>query len=270
MGLSIVVIAKNEEEVLKNCLESVKWADEIIVVDNGSTDRTSEIAKNFNARVVKFESDDFSKTRNRGMQEAKGDWVLYVDADERVLKPLREEIKELIADTGYSAFALSRINIIFGRKVSYGPYKQDWMIRLFKKSDFESWVGKVHEYGKFKGELGYSKNSLLHLTHRDLDHFMQKTLDWSKIDAKLRFDAGHPKMTGWRFLRILKTEMFAQLIQRKGLFGGTVGIIDGILQAFSLFITYVRLWEMQQNPKLSEKYKEIDKKLLEDGFEYKS
>lgn len=269
MSLSIVIIAKNEQEMIENCLKSCSFADEILVIDNNSTDKTAEVTRKLGARVVNFESDNFSETRNRGMREAKGDWVLYVDADERVLKPLQDEIKELVAGTGYSAFALSRINIIFGEKVNYGPYKKDWIIRLFKKSDFESWVGKVHEYGKFKGELGYSKNSLLHLTHRDLDHFMMKALDWSKIDAKLRFDAGHPKMTGWRFLRILKTEMFVQLIQRKGLLGGTIGIIDGILQGFSFFMTYVRLWEMQQNPKLPEKYKEIDKQLLENGFEYK-
>lgn len=269
MVLSAVVICKNEQDMLKTCLKSLKWADEIIVIDNGSTDKTSEIAKASGAKVVKFESEDFSAIRNKGMEEAKGEWVLYVDADERVLKPLKDEIMEMVSGTEYSAVALSRKNIIFGKSVSYGPYKKDWVIRLFKKSDFEEWVGKVHEYGKFKGKLGYSKNSLLHLTHRDLDHFMLKTLEWSKIDAKLRFDAGHPKMTAWRFIRILKTETFMQLIKRRGLFGGTVGVIDSILQVFSFFITYVRLWEMQQSKSLDETYKEIDKKLLESGFEFK-
>lgn len=270
MNLSVIVIAKNEQDMIRTCLESVKWADEIIVVDNSSTDKTPEIARQLNARVVKFESNDFAKTRNKGMEEAKGDWVLYVDSDERVLKALKEEIRELIAGTGYSAFALSRKNIIFGKPVDYGPYKKDWVIRLFKKSDFETWIGKVHEYGKFNGKLGYCKNSLLHLTHRDLDHFINKALEWSKIDARLRLDANHPKMTAWRFIRIFKTETFVQLIKRRGLFGGTVGVVDGLLQVFSLLITYVRLWEMQREKPLEETYKEIDKKLLESNFEYKS
>lgn len=269
MKLSVVIIAKNEAEMIKTCLESVKFADEIIVIDNISSDETADISHKLGARVIKFESDDFSKTRNKGMEEARAEWVLYVDADERVLKPLKDEIMEIVAGTGYSAFAISRKNIIFGQSVNYGPYKKDWMIRLFKKSEFEEWIGKVHEYGKFKGKLGYTKNPLLHLTHRDLDHFMMKTLDWSKIDAKLRLDANHPKMTGWRFLRILKTESFKQLILRKGLLGGTVGVVDAILQTFSMIITYVRLWEMQQKPEISEKYKEIDKKLLESNFEFK-
>lgn len=268
MKLSVVIITKNEQDMIKTCLESVKWADEIVVIDNGSIDKTAEIARSWGARVVKHESEDFSKTRNIGMEEAKGEWVLYIDADERVLKPLKDEIMEVIAGTSDGAFALSRKNIIFGKLISYGPYKKDWVIRLFRKDKFETWVGKVHEYGKFKGGLGYTKNSLLHLTHRDLNHFLLKALDWSRIDAKLRLEAGHPEMTKWRFVRILITQSYEELIKRKGLFGGTVGIIDSVLQIFSFYMTYVRLWEMQQSKPLDEKYKEIDKKLLESGFEF--
>lgn len=277
MMLSIIIIAKNEEGMIKTCLESVKWADEIIVIDNGSTDKTADIAIESGARVVKLESDGFSKTRNepkvssfaalrnRGMEEAKGEWVLYVDADERVSAELKAEIFQLIKSEK-SAFAVSRKNIIFGEKVSYGPYKNDWVIRLFKKDKFETWVGKVHEYGKFKGGLGYTRNSLLHLTHRNLDHFILKALEWSKIDASLRLESGHPKMTKWRFIRILITQTYEELLKRKGLFGGTVGIIDSVLQVFSFHMTYVRLWELQQPKPVSEVYKDIDKKLVESGF----
>jgi glycosyltransferase involved in cell wall biosynthesis len=269
MHLSIVVIAKNEEQRIEACLRSCQFGDELILLDSGSSDKTVEIARNLGAKVVTVKSGDFAELRNKGMSEAKGEWVLYVDADERVLKPLQDEIRELVAGSGYSAFALSRINIIFGQKVNYGPYKNDWMIRLFKKSDFETWVGKVHEYGKFKGQLGYSENSLLHLTHRDLDHFMQKALDWSKIDAKLRLDSGHPRMTKWRFIRILSTGFYNELFKRQGLFGGTVGIIDSVLQAFSLYLTYIRLWQLQQPKPLEDTYRDIDKKLIESKFEYK-
>jgi (heptosyl)LPS beta-1,4-glucosyltransferase len=207
--------------------------------------------------------------RNKGMKEAKGDWVFYVDCDERVLSNLRTEIMEKIQASNFSAFAVSRKNIIFGQDVSYGPYKKDWMIRLFRKDKFEIWVGKVHEYGKFKGDLGYTENSLLHLTHRDLDHFVSKALEWSKIDAKLRLDSGHPKMTKKRFIRILVTQSYEELIKRRGLFGGTVGIIDSVLQVFSFFMTYVRLWQMQQEKPLPQVYKDIDKELEANGFEYK-
>lgn len=263
--ISVVVIAKNEEDMIKTCLESVKWVDEIIVVDNGSIDKTSEIAKSYSNKVFKLRSNDFSETRNFGMGKTTGDWVLYIDSDERVLEPLREEIKVLIENEKYSAYAISRKNIFFGKPVNYGPYKEDWIIRLLRKKDFEGWIGQVHEYPKFSGNLGYTKNSLIHLTHRNIDQIVFKSLEWSKIDAKLRLDSNHPKMNAWRFLRIINTEFFNQIVIRKGLFGGTVGIIDSILQTFSLFITYVRLWQMQQKD-FEESYKKIDQKLLENEF----
>lgn len=271
--LTVVILAKNEEKMIKVCLESAKWADEIIVIDSGSTDETLEIAKKYTDKIIKVDGGDFSEIRNEGMEKASGDWVLYVDSDERVLEPLREEILKLVEyaslrgqDDNYSAYAISRKNIIFGKEVSYGPYKKDWVIRLFRKKDFDKWTGKVHETPHFKGKLDYSKNSLLHLTHRDIDHFILKSLEWSKIDARLRLEAGHPPMSGWRFLRIFLSEIFNQGIRRKGFFSGTIGIMDSLLQAFSMYITYVRLWQLQQPKPLDKVYEDIDKKLMENDF----
>lgn len=264
--LSIIIIAKNEAEMIKTCLESVKWADEIIVADNGSTDGTLAIAKKYTDQIVKFEGQDFAGLRNIAFEKATKDWVLYVDADERVLEDLKNEIQNLIRADEHSAYALSRKNVIFGKEISYGPYKKDWVIRLFKKSDFDKWTGKVHETPHFRGKLGYSKNSLLHLTHRSLDQIILKSLAWSNIDAKLRLEAGHPEMSGWRFLRIFITEIWNQGVIRKGFFNGELGIMDSLLQVFSLYMTYVRLWEMQQGKSRDEVYKDIDKKLMENNF----
>lgn len=266
--ISVIVLTKNEEEMIKVCLESVKWADEIIIADNGSTDKTLDIAARYSDKIIKFSGSDFSELRNRAAEKASGDWLLYVDADERVLDNLRVEIEEITASSKHSAFAISRKNIIFGQEVSYGPYKHDWMIRLIRRSDFKNWIGKVHESVQFNGSLGYTTNSLLHLTHRNIDHFILKSLEWSKIDAKLRLDAHHPKMTKWRFIRILITETFNQTIKRKGLFGGTVGIIDSVLQIFFFYMTYVRLWEMQRQEPLAETYQKIDQKLIDNKFNF--
>jgi len=267
--LSVIVITKNEAERIKVCLESIRWVDEIIIADNGSSDKTLEIAKEYTDKILKFNDLDFAALRNKAFEQSRGDWVLYVDADERVLTDLKNEIETLISFSKESAFAIARKNIIFGQEVSYGPYKKDWVIRLIKRTAFKKWVGKVHEYIIFEGELGYTKNVLLHLTHRDIDHFILKSLEWSKIDAKLRLEAGHPKMTGWRFLRIFITELWHQGVIRKGFFNGTIGIIDSILQVFFFYMTYVRLWQLQQPKSLDKVYDEIDKKLIEDAFQYK-
>lgn len=266
--ISVVIIVKNEQDRIKACLESVKWADQIIVLDNDSSDKTIDIAKEYTKDIFVYHDLDFSSLRNKGMEKAKGEWVLFVDSDERVLNPLKGELIDLMKAGKFSAIAISRKNIIFGIEVKYGPFWPDWVIRLLKKSDFETWVGKVHEYPKFKGELGYSKNSFLHLTHRDLDQIVLKSLEWSKIDAQLRFKANHPKMSGWRFMRILFSEVFNQGIKKGGFFNGTVGIMDSLLQTFSMFMSYVRLWQMQQPKSLEEVYDDIDKKLIEDNFKY--
>lgn len=266
--ISVIVLTKDEQERIKACLESVSWADEIIVYDSNSKDKTLDIARKYTDKIYKYFGEDFSEVRNLAMEKVRGDWVLYIDADERVLQPLRNEFLELIKQDKFSAIAISRRNIIFGNEVNYGFYKNDWMVRLFKRGKFKKWVGKIHEYATFDGQLGYAKNKLLHLTHRDVDQIVLKSLYWSNFDAKLRFEAKHPKMTGWRFLRILITESFNQGIKRGGFFGGTVGVMDSLLQVFSLLISYIRLWQLQQAKDVQTTYDEIDAKLLDSNFKF--
>ena len=265
--LSIVIVPRSDQDRIQACRASVKWADEIIILDNGSNDHTLEIARKYTDKIFKFDNLDFASIRNNGMDKAKGGWVLFVDADERVTAQLRDEIEKNIREGSFSAYAIPRNNIIFGKNVSYGPFWPDWVIRLLKKDRFQSWIGKVHEYPKFEGELGYCKNYFIHLTHRDIDQIVLKSLEWSKIDAQLRLVANHPPMSGIRFIRILFSEIIYQGIVRKGFFAGTVGVMDAVLQSFSMFITYVRLWQLQQPKDLTEVYKEIDEKLIKDGFQ---
>lgn len=271
MKLSVIIVAKNEEPRIKACLESVKWADEIVFVDNGSTDKTTSIARSYTDNILSIEKLDYADIKNRAFEKTTGEWVLYIDADERVLAPLKQEIEAIISNENpeFQAYAISRINVILGSVEKYGPFWPDWIIRLVKRDQFKEWSGSVHETLTFQGKLGYTKNSFLHLTHRDIDQMVLKNLNWSRIDAKLRLDANHPAMCCWRFLRILFGELFYQGIIRKGFFNGSVGTIDSVVQAFSLFITYVRLWEMQQNPSLDERYKNIDKDLISSDFNFK-
>jgi glycosyltransferase involved in cell wall biosynthesis len=270
--LSVIILAKNEEKMIKACLESVKFADEIIFYDNESSDKTVEIAKKYTDKIFSFKNLDYAEVKNKAFEKTKGDWVFYIYADERVLELLKEEIVELIQnDDGkskFAAYALTRKNIIFGKPVNYGLYKHDWIIRLVKRDVFKGWTGKVHETLNFEGSLGYSKNSLLHLTHRNLDQIVLKSLEWSNIDAHLRLDSNHPKMSGWRFLRIFMTEIWNQGILRGGFFNGDIAMMDSLLQVFSMNMTYIRLWELQQKESIDKVYQEIDQKLMDSNFKY--
>ncbi|MGB6838900.1 MAG: glycosyltransferase family 2 protein [Microgenomates group bacterium] len=246
--ISTIIIAKNEEEKIGECLESLSWADEVIVVDSGSTDKTVEIARKKKAKVIRYTKGGFSDWRNKGAKEAKGDWLLYVDADERVTPLLRKEILTLIKNSpDKSLYAIPRRNIILGKEMKHGGWWPDYVKRLMKKSNFKKWEGELHENPVVDGKLGHLKEPLTHLKHDNLGEMVEKTNEWSQIEARLLFDADHPKMTWWRFFRIMATELWHRLIKLKGFLDGTKGVIYAIYQMWSKFVTYAKLWEMQLN-----------------------
>jgi glycosyltransferase involved in cell wall biosynthesis len=247
--LSVIIITRNEQEMIRDCLESVKWAEEIVLVDSGSTDKTCKIAKKYRAKIVESPAQEprFSEWRNKGFQAARGDWVLYLDADERVTPQLKKEILSTIyhlPSTIY-AFAIPRRNILLGKEMHFGGWSPDYVKRLFKKDKLKRWEGKLHEEPIFEGKLGHLKEPMIHLTHRDLSSMVDKTREWSKIEAELLAEAKHPPVTWWRILRIMLTEFWQRGIKKQGWRDGTVGWIEIIFQMFSRFITYARLWEMQ-------------------------
>jgi glycosyltransferase involved in cell wall biosynthesis len=256
MKISAIILASNCQDIIEPCLKSLAWVDEKILVNLDSEDRTLEIAKKYGCRVIKGgEKYDFSRWRNQGAKAAKGEWLLYVDTDERVSDLLRQEISSKVNQL--DAFYIPRKNYFLGKE--FRSEWPDYQLRLIKKSALIKWQGKIHEIPKVKGKIGKLKNPLIHLSHRSLESSIANTLNWSRLEAENRLKAGHPPMTGWRFLRILLTGFWQQFI-RKGLWReGTEGVIEGIYQMFSLFFTYVRLWEMQRRESLKESYKRIDR-----------
>ncbi|HSX40599.1 MAG TPA: glycosyltransferase family 2 protein [Candidatus Saccharimonadales bacterium] len=246
MKLSAVIIARNEEDMIADAIDSLSFADEVVVIDNASTDRTKDVAKMMSAKVFSANSADFSRLRNEGREKAKGEWILYIDADERVSPALQNSIKNKVLSSKYdgvSAFRVQRKNFYFGNHE--WPYIEH-LERLFKKEKLKGWKGALHESPEIEGEVGVLEGFLLHYTHRDLAGMVKKTIEWSKTEAMLRYKAGHPKMTWWRFPRVMTTAFFNSYVRQKGYKAGTVGLIESMYQSFSMFITYARLWEMQK------------------------
>ncbi|MEK7573052.1 MAG: glycosyltransferase family 2 protein [Patescibacteria group bacterium] len=247
MTISGIVIAKNEQDLIRDCLSSLKFCDEIIVIDNGSTDKTSQIAKEKKANVIEVDTDDFSKLRVEGLRNSKSEWVLYVDADERVTEDLAREIKEKLENPGkYIAFKIKRKNFYLGNHE--WPYIER-PIKLFRKKNLKSWIGKLHESPLVEGEVGELNNFLLHFTHRNLSQMLAKTIQWSEIEADIRFKNNHPVMSLWRFPRVMISAFFNSYLKQGGYKAGTVGLIESIYQSFSIFITYAKLWEKQLDKK---------------------
>lgn len=244
--ISAVIIAKNAEETIADCIDSITFCDEIIVIDDNSTDRTTDLAKHMGAHVFTDSSKSFAEKRNFGLKKAKGKWVLYIDSDERVSPELKMRIEEIIAKerSAVSAYKIKRKNFYFG--------DHEWphiekLERLFKKAKLTEWYGDLHETAKVDGPIEeIEEGFLLHYTHTDLSSMVEKTIKWSEVEANLRLKANHPKMSAWRFFRVMLTGFYNSYIKQEGWRVGTAGLIESLYQSFSMFITYARLWEKQQ------------------------
>ena len=249
MKISAIIITKNEEEMLSGCLKSLNWVDEIVVVDADSNDKTIKIAKKIGAKVVSVPAGtDYSTSRNEGKKSAQGDWLLYIDADERVPKVLRDEIKSITLSPKsltLSSYKIPRQNIMLGRWVKHGGFWPDYAHRLFPKNALVKWTGKVHESPTVKGEVRLLKPYLTHYTARSINSALHKSSQWSQIEAKLLHAAASPHITWWRILKGFQFKLLELLIYKKGLLDGTRGFILAYIQAFHEASILVNLWHLQ-------------------------
>lgn len=259
--ISAIIIAKNVASEIVPALLSVKFCHEIIVVDNGSTDDTIEVAKKHGAKIIRSVSSNFASWRNEGAQLAKGDWLLYIDSDERVDSYLAKEILRVTKSNSYSAYTIPRHEIFLGKHLEH--WGDSYVLRLIQKSKLKKWHGKLHEQPQIVGQVGSLKNTLLHLSHKNIDEKVLNTLEWSKSEAKMLYDSAHPPMTWWRFPRVMFTEFWYRAVKQGLWKDGTEGWIEIIYQMFSVFMTYERLWEMQRKPNLQETYRQIDKDFID-------
>jgi glycosyltransferase involved in cell wall biosynthesis len=243
--ISVIIIAKNEEARIAKCLARVAFADERIVVDNGSSDKTIQIARDHGAILFEAKEKDFASVRELGLRGATGKWVLYIDADEEVSDKLASEIRHVVRTNEPPVYLIKRDTYYLGY---HWPHK-DKVERLFLRTALKGWHGKLHETPVFAGNTGMLTNPITHRTHRTLEEMLVKTNDWSQIEAKLRLDAHHPRIVWWRFLRVMFTGFTRSYLDDHGWQAGTVGFIESIYQAYSMFITYAKLWELQQKKK---------------------
>jgi glycosyltransferase involved in cell wall biosynthesis len=260
--LSVIILAKNVENEIVPALKTAKFADEIVVVDTGSTDGTIKLAKQYADKVVNTSGHDFAKWRNLGAREASGDWLLYLDSDERIPYKLGQEIGEVLEAPKHQAYTIERYEILLGKHLPHWGDRR--VLRLIEKKALLKWVGKLHEQPKIKGSVGSLKHKLVHLTHKNIDEKLTGTIAWSRLEAQMLLAANHPPMKGWRFARILATEFWNRAIRQQLWRDGTEGWIEIFYQMFSRFLSYVRLWEAQRKPSLSETYRIVDRKLLEE------
>ncbi|MEK7521462.1 MAG: glycosyltransferase family 2 protein [Patescibacteria group bacterium] len=258
--LSAIVLTRNEEKNIRECLESVKWCDKIVLVDDYSEDKTVEIAKKFGAKVYKRKlNDDFAKQRNFGLEKARGEWVLFVDADERVSPELAKEIQTEVqvgihrtrsdsgrgTDTTPRGYLIKRTDFVWGRKLKHGEMGNTSFIRLAQKGSGE-WKRRVHETWDIQGSVKTLKNPLPHYPHQTVNEFLSDINRYSTLHAQENSHEGKQSSV----LKILlwpKLKFLSNWVLKGGFWDGTHGFVVAMMMSFHSFLSWGKLYLEQRN-----------------------
>lgn len=261
--ITAVIIAKDESKMIANCIETLRWCDQILVIDNGSIDNTEEIAKELGAKVVSFASNNFSQLRNKAFSFVKTDWLFYVDADERVTPNLSKEILVHMETDSASALIVNRENVNYGQKMVAGGWQNDQLTRVFKRTALQNWHGIIHETAKYTGEAKQLHHPLIHLTHRNTIDGLVKTVNWTPMEAELLYKSGAKPVTLATLFRKGLMEFIRRAVFKKGYQDGMVGWIEAIIQGFNRVLVYIQVWELQQDPPIEEKYQQKELEIVD-------
>ncbi|HRU08670.1 MAG TPA: glycosyltransferase family 2 protein [Thermoanaerobaculia bacterium] len=241
--VSVIVTTYNEEVNIAGCLESVQWADEVLLVDSYSTDRTLEIAAGYDVKVLQREYFGSAAQKNWSIDRVSHDWVLIIDADERVPPPLAAEIlRTLATPQQVNGFSIRRENIFIDKVVRHSGWSTDKVVRLFRRDKGRYPNRRVHADLEIEGPVPVLRNPFEHNTFRSFDQYFPKFLNYAEWGAAQAFrdgrKAGFTEVAGRPFWRFLRT-YFLQL----GFLDGRHGLVLCLLQSFGVFLKYARLWE---------------------------
>lgn len=247
--LTVVIPTLNEATQITECVRGLSWAGEVIVADGGSSDGTAERARAAGATVLSGSWDTIAAQRNAAIAAARHDWILAVDADERVSAELAREIADVIAATHakapHGAYAARRRNVYLGRTIRFGGWGNDWVVRVFPR-DRRFVERRVHEHLERQGNVGRLAGHLEHVPYRDLSHHLAKLDRYATWAARDLADRGRRARLSdllfrppVRFLRMYVLQL--------GLLDGWHGAVLCVMAATSVFLKYARLWELQRN-----------------------
>lgn len=241
--LSIAIITKNEEERLPDCLRGTRFADEVVVVDSGSTDRTMEIAQDFGARTFVRDWQGYGPQKQFAIEQCGGDWILILDADERIPAQTADEIVQITNNiTSCSAYSIPRKNYFLGRWIRHAGWWPDRTVRLFRRSSARMSADRVHESLQVNDRVAEMHSPLIHYPFRDLRHMMDKMNHYSSAGALDLYEAGVKASIIKAAGRAMWTVLYNYLL-RGGFLDGGPGFVLAVSDAANIFFKYVKLME---------------------------
>ena len=249
-NISAVILTRNEEKNILDCIESLTGFDQIVIVDDNSSDRTIEIAKKINndgIEVYKRELDgDFSSQRNFGLSKSKNDWVFFIDADERAGRGLYTHLRDVVSlDNNVNGYYIQRKDIIWGKKLMHGETGNIKLLRLGRK-DSGKWKGKVHEVWEITGSTESLNAELAHYPHRTIAEFVREIGMYSSLRAKELFDSG--KRTNLaEIIFYPKAKFFINYFVKLGFMDGIPGLLVATMMSFHSYLVRSKLWLLSKN-----------------------
>lgn len=246
--ITAIIPSYNEAHNIVEVLKSVNFCDEVILVDSNSTDNTVELAQPYFDKLLTREYIHSASQKNWAIPQATNEWILLVDADERVTPALKEEIIQLIPNldtNGHSGYWMGRRNFFMGKQVRYSGWKNDKVIRLFKKSNCKYIDKHVHSEIEADGTVGWLENKLLHYKYVSIDHHVSKLQRYASLQAR-DFDQKVGKITLFHVVLKPFWGFFKHYIIQLGFLDGFVGFSIAYLRSYGIFMRYVKLWLLRR------------------------
>lgn len=247
MNISAIILTKDEEKNIEECLKHLKWCGEIILVDDNSTDKTITIAEKLGVKVYKHSLDNnFAEQRNFGLAKANNEWVLFVDADEIISDVLASEIGEGIKGKvgSINGYCIKRVDSMWGKVLKHGETGNIKLLRLAKRNAGK-WTGSVHEVWNVKGEIGILKNPIMHYPHQMLTEFLHELNFYTTLRAEELFKS-KVKVRWWHIIVYPKAKFAQNYFFKLGFLDGTAGIVIALCMSFHSFLVRGKLWQLWQ------------------------
>ncbi|HSA78810.1 MAG TPA: glycosyltransferase family 2 protein [Nitrospirota bacterium] len=248
--LSVTIITYNEETNIRRTLESVKWADEIVVVDSGSMDRTVEICREYTDKVFHQDWLGFAKQKNFAIDKTDGDWVLCLDADEPIEPALADEIRGIISSPGsFDGYRIPRRTFFLGKQIRHGGWYPDYNLRLFKRGKGRFEDRTVHEAIRVQGSVGKTLHAIEHYAYQDLASYLTSINKYSSLAVDVMEEKGISTFkTSWMNIMFRPVLTFVlKYFFRLGFLDGKHGLVLNLFHSYYVFAKYAKAWEYSKS-----------------------
>ncbi|MFH1050462.1 MAG: glycosyltransferase family 2 protein [bacterium] len=252
--LSVTIITKNEELNIERCLDALKWADEILVVDSGSVDGTLDICRRYGCKIIEIQWMGFGKTKKFAVDNAKYDWILSVDADEVVSQELKENIQSILNRPQFNGYKINRKSYYLGKMIKYCGWQNDLPLRLFNRN-FGNFNEKIiHEYVDMREPIGIINECILHYTYQSVNQHFDRMKNYAVLSAMEKFEL-NKNSSIIKALCNAVLKFFKMYIIKFGFLDGKNGLLLSFNSSIGIYLKYINLWEMNKM-KISETRKQ--------------